>query len=183
MKNRFIATPSQVANVILTLAFRKTTEYKLTPYKLGKMVYMIYAWYYAISGAKLFSDPILIGENGPIVKEVDNQFSSQKNNIIPNGMLASTYNVDLNMDVGNLVDTNPEHLLVINIANTVLEFYKNENDTDLRSLTHAKGSVWYIETNNGKELQDKVGQPVSNYEAIKRRAEESIERYKATQGL
>ena len=98
--SQFIATPIQVANVVLTLALKKEAEYKLTPYKLGKMVYMVYAWYYALTDKKLFQDDILIGVNGPVVQDVDSQFAYCKNNVVT--MLASTFNVDTGTDIGNL---------------------------------------------------------------------------------
>ena len=54
--SQFIATSIQVANAVLILALEKEAEYKLTPYKLGKMVYMVYAWYYALTDKKLFQN-------------------------------------------------------------------------------------------------------------------------------
>jgi uncharacterized phage-associated protein len=180
MNNGYLATPAQVANVVLTLAFGKYEEYKLTPYKLGKLVYMIYAWYYAIYNKPLFQDSITIGVNGPVVDDIDNQFAIYKNNIVTS--LASTYNVDTGSDVGNLSANNFEHKKVIDIANTVLSFYKDLGDTEIRKLTHEEGSVWSIETGNGAKLQDKLGQPIADIATIKKRAEKAIERYKKYRG-
>jgi uncharacterized phage-associated protein len=171
-----IATPSQLANLILAITIGKRNEYHLTPYKLGKMVYVVYAWYYAITDTKLFTSPIQIGQNGPVIKEVDAQFAEHKNNIIPSGSKASTYDVDSGIDIGNLQQSNPEHLKVMNLTAKILEFYKDYDDTKIKDLTHEKGSLWEVETDGGKNCID---QNVTQFDAMKNRALSAMDKYTA----
>jgi len=173
MNNGYLATPAQVANVVLTLTVGKNDIYLLTPYKLGKLVYMVYAWYYALTGNKLFDSPPKLGENGPVIEEIDSQFAKYRNNIIPIGVKASTYDVDRGEDLGELSIDNKEHQIIINIVSGVVENYKNYNDEQLRKLTHEEDSVWSITNGNGLE----IGDSITDMEAIKRRAEIAIKKF------
>lgn len=171
--SQFIATPAQVANVVLTLTVGKNDIYLLTPYKLGKLVYMVYAWYYALTGNQLFYSTPKLGENGPVIEEIDSQFAQYKNNIIPIGARASTYDVDRGEELGDLSIDNKEHQNIINIVSGVVENYKNYNDNELRNLTHEQGSVWSVAMNKGL----KIGDNITDFQDIKQRAEVAIKKF------
>jgi uncharacterized phage-associated protein len=172
MNNGYLATPAQVANVVLTLTVGKNDIYLLTPYKLGKLVYMAYAWYYVLTGKKLFDSSPKLGENGPVIEEIDSQFAKNRNNIIPIEARASTYDVDRGEELGELSIDNKEHQIIINIVNTVLSFYKDLHDGNLKKLTHEEGSVWSIANDNGL----KIGDSITDMETIKQRAEIAIKK-------
>ena len=156
-----LATPLQIANVILALLVNQYEEYKLTPLKLGKLVYVIYAWYYTMYNEELFINPITVGNRGPVVEAIDSQFGIYTDNIIPQGTRANTYNVDTKTDVGDLEFQ--KHQKVIQLASICVEYYKDKSGDDMSNITHK----------NELQNEAKIGDNIDK-QLMKERAEKAI---------
>lgn len=157
MNNKFIATPSQVANVILTLCDDRA-EYKLNALKLVKLVYFVYAWYLAYSDDELFIEPIVVGARGPIIQSLNGEFSQYGDDYIPENIIASTYNIETRKDDGRLDidDSNPSIQTIFGIIEEVVNHYKDKTGTQLSNITHEENAPWSITTHNGESISMSV---------------------------
>jgi uncharacterized phage-associated protein len=157
MNNGFIATPSQVANVILTLCDNRR-EYKLNALKLVKLVYFVYAWYLAYEDENLFGEPIVVGVKGPIIQSLNGEFSQYGDDYIPENVFASTYNIETGKDDGKLDVDNQDKKIqtTLGIIEEVITYYKDKTGTQLSNITHEESAPWTLSSGVQMSVIDKA---------------------------
>ena len=137
-------TASHIANYFLLRAKHDKIS-DMTPMKLIKLVYIAYAWYYAISKKKLFKEKIEAWKNGPVVPSLHHEFKRFRNESIDE--FSRTRNVD--DDLFPLIYSDDYLTGVILLR--VWKSYKNKDGTTLSMITHGSDSFWDRIYNQGSE--------------------------------
>ena len=143
--------PQHIANYFLERASNECVP--VTPLKLVKLVYIAYGWNIAITGDKLFDEPIEAWRHGPVVPSLYHEFKHF--NKEPITCLAT------NLDMDTFEITTPRIMMNDDATNLVLSkvwvAYKRFDAWALRNKTHEKGSPWdkvYKKGGRGIELKD-----------------------------
>jgi hypothetical protein len=130
--------PSHIANYFLWKA-RKEDLNDVTPMKLIKLVYIGYAWYYAIYDKKLFAEQIQAWQYGPVIPSIYHEFKRFGSSPISN------YAIEFGLDTGEtsypIVMEKDEEIL--QVLGAVWEIYKNKSGTELSKITHEEDSPWH----------------------------------------
>ena len=125
-----------VANYFLDQAEREGIP--ITPMKLVKLVYIAYGWTLAVTGNRLFEEPIQAWQHGPVVPSIYHEFKHFGNSAI------NVRSYDLNPDSFELyvprIDKNDKDTNLV--LSKVWATHKGFRAWDLRNLTHKKGSPW-----------------------------------------
>lgn len=160
-------TPSAIANNILWIA--KEEDVSITPMQLMKLVYFVYGWTYALTGRKLFNEPIVAWKYGPVIQSLYYQFQSFGSNPINNFAVINSRNED-----GEIIDkkypiVDPNDEDVFNVLKLVWNGYKSRDGWNLSNLTHERDSAWDKAWRQGRDT------PL-NDEDIKERSLKGIHR-------
>ena len=135
-------TPQHVANFFLDLADEEGVS--LTQLKLMKLVYIAYGWYLAITGEKLFDEPIQAWRNGPVIPSLYHEFKSYGR--LPIDGRATSFDLDTGtISVPRIPETD---VVTVKILTLVWESYKRFSAAALVRRTHDDGTPWaetYVE--------------------------------------
>lgn len=124
-----------VANTILDLAATKGVI-GMTPMKLQKLLFFAQAWYMKNNPSKkLFPEPILKWQYGPVVGDVYREFSGFRSNPITN--YADNADGTISIIPKNRTD-------LYDFLIEILTVYGKYDAWTLSLMTHAKGTAWDI---------------------------------------
>jgi uncharacterized phage-associated protein len=179
-------TAPEVANYILRKFFEDNIE--ITPLKLQKIVYITYGWYLAITNKRLFEEPIVAWDLGPVIPSIY-YFYKGKNRIKDDEYIIINENHDeeyqifkKNNDITNVIFPFPveselfnekTYLLFDKIVQMVYEKYKNLSAFKLVEILHQKGSPWYKIYNRDNKLASGKHRPLLD-EDIKQKSLEAL---------
>lgn len=158
-------TPQHIANFFLYRA-KEEGIHDVTPMKLIKLVYIAYAWNFALYGKSLFNECIEPWQHGPVIPTLYHEFKNFKSDPITG--FAHNYDLDTRQTSYPVVDSNDDELLSV-LAN-VWSCYKNKTGSQLRDITHAENSAWSkarVTSCNMKkypeEIKTRALQAINNY--------------------
>ena len=135
IKNTFNKyTASHIANFFLLKAQRDKVP-DITAMKLAKLVYIAYAWYYAISKQRLFKEKIESWRYGPVVPSIYHEFKRFGNQPIEG------FSISDSEDLLPLIDSDDHFTGIILLR--VWKKYKNISVTTLIEITHEDKELWY----------------------------------------
>lgn len=144
-------TPQQVANYFLDRA--EEDSMSMTQLKLIKLVYIAYGWYLALTGEKLFAEPIEAWKHGPVIPSLYHEFKHFKSSPI----VGRSEDVDLD-DWEVIIPRIPDDDRTADmILSKVWAAYRRFRAWDLRNKTHEDGGPWhkvYQDDVNGIALRD-----------------------------
>jgi uncharacterized phage-associated protein len=140
-------TAAHVANYFLWRAWEEDME--ITPMKLQKLVYIAYGWNLVFRGSRLFKDPIVAWEYGPVIPSIYFEFKRYSGEPIKKDDYIAKFT-----EVGEL-DTVPivEDDEVIKILDLEWNFYKKYSGVELSKITHKEGSAWSEAWGKGKNTK------------------------------
>lgn len=144
-------TASHVANFMLDKAEEEGRP--LTQMKLQKLVYIAYGWYLALTGERLFPEPIYAWPHGPVVRTLYDEFKHFGGDRL--------YGRSVEFDLDSYDETTPR---IPNtdkdtnlILNRVWQSYKGFSASQLRGKTHSTDAPWsqiYDERNRNRVIPD-----------------------------
>lgn len=129
-------TPQHIANYFLDRAQEEGRG--LSPLKLIKLIYIAYGWVLALTGKRLFDEPIQAWKHGPVIPSIYHEFKHYRSGSIcePSGIF--------DMDTGGYeVPKIPKSDATTNlILEKVWAAYSGFSGWALRNKTHEAGTPW-----------------------------------------
>ncbi|MCL2575139.1 MAG: DUF4065 domain-containing protein [Defluviitaleaceae bacterium] len=119
-----------VSNNILQRAERD--EIEITPMKLQKLLYLVYARYLYLSGTPLFLNKFEVWQYGPVEREVYEYFKNFRWRPINNYA-----KID-----GKFLVVNEDSDFFRNVIDEVWLKYRNVDAWELSDMTHGEGTAW-----------------------------------------
>lgn len=149
-------TPQHIANYFLDRAERDGV--RLENMKLQKLVYIAYGWYLALTGKRLFDEPIQAWQHGPVIRSLYDEFKHFVSSAITGR--ATEINFDTWDETVPRVDAddNEVHL----ILSKVWAAYNRFSGWQLRAKTHEPGTPWsmtYDPAERDKVIPDELIRP------------------------
>lgn len=130
-------TARHIANYVLDRAADENRP--ITQLKLQKLVYIAYGWFLALTGRRLFDDPIEAWDHGPVIPCLYHEFKNF-------GRYPITVR-SIDFDIDRMLETEPQVSSEDDETNLVLdrvwESYKRYSGSTLRRKTHEVGSPWF----------------------------------------
>jgi uncharacterized phage-associated protein len=146
-------TPQHVANYFLSKADKEGRS--LTPLKLIKLIYIAYGWVLALTGKRLFDEPIQAWQHGPVIPSIYHEFKSfGKEPIDAKAAIFDLETFDFEHPEIDKKDKETKAIL-----DKVWSAYKMFSGWSLRNKTHEKGTPWsetYEEGVSDKEIPDNL---------------------------
>ena len=129
-------TPQHIANYFLDRAEAEGAT--LSPLKLIKLVYIAYGWVLALTGKRLFEEPIQAWKHGPVVPSVDHEFKHYRS-----GSICELSGI-FDMETGSYnIPRLPKSDATTNmILEKVWAAYKRFTGWALRNKTHEADTPW-----------------------------------------
>ena len=159
-----------VANFFLDQAEREGIP--ITPMKLVKLVYIAYGWHLALTGRRLFDEPIEAWKHGPVVPSLYHEFKDFGNKPI------DRRSYDLNEETFEFfvprIDKSRNDTSIV--LSKVWASYRHFSGWNLRNLTHEVGSPWSLVYDPNKKYTSLNDDDISAH--YKKRISEYIERSK-----
>jgi len=137
--------PQHVANFFLDKADEDGIA--VTQLKLIKLVYIAYAWYLALTGKRLFSEPIEAWQHGPVVESIYHEFKHFKKSKIVGRSVEVDFD-DWETFTPHVPDSDKETNLILG---KVWASYRRFSAWDLRNKTHEAGGPWHKVYKRGEE--------------------------------
>lgn len=137
-----LITPLVVANNFLVRG--KEEDIEITPLKLQKLVYFLYATYLKATNEKLFSEQFEVWTKGPVVPSIYTSFSSYGDNPIKTFAKDSQDKVFYVDEIG----------IYKRCLDTVWGKYKNLTGEELSKRTHEPGTAWTKAKNQSSPYLD-----------------------------
>ena len=130
----------EVANFFIELD-QLNGNYEMTNMRVNKLLYFAQGWSLALKGKPLFEDSIEAWEHGPVVNEIYQAFKPCGNNAI--------YDTVGDFDLESFSSDDVEFL------SSVYYNYVRYSTSELRNITHIKGSPWdkTYQNGNGRNKQ------------------------------
>ena len=129
-------TPQHIANYFLERA--EAERRPLTQLKLIKLVYIAYGWYLALTGNRLFEEPIQAWKHGPVIRSLYDEFKHFGS--APIDCKAMDFDLDtLEFHAPHVPDDDKETRLILD---RVWASYKDFSASALRNKTHEVDSPW-----------------------------------------
>ena len=129
-------TAQHIANFFLDAA--EAENMPMTQLKLLKLVYIAYGWYLALTGERLFREPIEAWKHGPVVRSLYHEFKHFRKDPI------SGRSEDIDLDtwdtVAPRIPASDEDTTLI--LHKVWAAYRRFRAWDLREKTHEAGGPW-----------------------------------------
>lgn len=158
-----IYTAQHVANFFLTKAEKE--GYGLTPLKLLKIVYIGYGWVLALTGRKLFDEPIQAWQHGPVVPSLYHEFKEFGSGVILSKSVLSEieeYGLTFNITLSNPEIPEDDEDVVF-ILGRAWDVYKDLGGWELRNKTHETDTPWSKVYSQGRRDCDLRDEDISNY--------------------
>ena len=163
-------TASHIANFFLLKAKHDKVS-DITAMKLVKLVYIAYAWYYAICKKKLFDEKIEAWRYGPVVPSIYHEFKRFRHESI------DCFSINNTDDLFPLIYENDYLAGVILLR--VWKSYKNKDGIRLSNITHGDEGFWkstYSNSNEQKNYEEQL-------KLMAARAKEAIVKFYGERGL
>lgn len=141
-------TVSHVANYFLQKA--QKLGQKITHLKLQKLVYFAFGYYLASTNRKLFNEPILAWQFGPVVRSLYKEFQHFGDAEITS--LATEFDTENFVFYEALIP--PTDTNTLRVLDTVWEKYSSYSAARLVDLTHTKDSPWEVTHKRGESIID-----------------------------
>ena len=148
-------TASHIANYFLLKAKHDKIS-DMTPMKLVKLVYIAYAWYYAICKEKLFKEKIEAWKNGPVVPSLHHEFKRFRHESI------DEFSRNVDDDLIPLIYSGDNLTGIILLR--VWKSYKDKDGETLSNITHGNDSFWDKIYNNPSEKEPPYEEQLSHIE-------------------
>jgi len=166
-------TPAHIANFFIVKSQQEGIN--LDPMKLLKLVYIAYGWNLAINDSKLFNEPILAWNYGPVIASLYHEiraFPFNDKNNLDKDFRCAIYQEDCPTSrATNIPHVEPDDIKVNRVLDAVWINYKKFDGISLSKITHEDGSPWHqAYFGNGKNAQ-------LDDELIKKRSIEAIEKF------
>ncbi|MCL2854470.1 MAG: Panacea domain-containing protein [Defluviitaleaceae bacterium] len=127
-----------ISNNILRLAFRDNIE--VTPMKLQKLLYLLYARYLHLGNEPLFSSRFEVWKYGPVLRDIYNHFKD---------FGARPINGYAEIDGKALVLDESVNDLFKEALELTWDRFKDFSGQQLSALTHLQGTAWHIANGRG----------------------------------
>ena len=132
MKGAFnVVTALEVANNVIRRALDEKRS--LSPMKLQKLIYFIYARYYSETGIRLFSERFGTWKNGPVLDTVYQEFKTFGSSSIDRFCIKDNR-------IKSVDEDSSESFRIV--IDDLWRKYKDCNGTELSKITHTPGSAW-----------------------------------------
>ena len=141
-------TPQHIANYFLDRA--EAEGRTLGHMKVQKLVYIAYGWYLALTGERLFNEPIQAWQHGPVIRSLYDEFKHYVNRGITER--ATELNLDTWDEVVPRVD--PADTMVELVLGKVWAAYNRFSGWQLRQKTHEPETPWSLTYDPGE--RDKI---------------------------
>lgn len=148
-------TPQHIANYFIDCAVRDGQS--LDPLKLIKLVYIAYGWVLALTGEKLFDEPIEAWKHGPVIPSVYHEFKHYR--------YANISERAGNWDMETGTYCAPEIPKADTTIHLILEkvwaAYSQFSAWSLRNKTHEPNTPWTLtyDKSLGKVIKDELIAP------------------------
>jgi uncharacterized phage-associated protein len=129
-------TPQHIANYVLHRG--KKEGISLSPMKLLKLVYIAYGWNLALTGKKLFDEPIQAWKHGPVIESLYHEFKHFRSDPI------TDFAIKFDLDSGDAVvpEVTKDDLDTNLILDKVWASYSKFSGSTLRAKTHEPDTPW-----------------------------------------
>lgn len=149
-------TPQHVANYFLDRAAEEGRT--LDQLKLMKLVYIAYGWVLALTGKRLFDEPIQAWQHGPVIRSLYDEFKRFRRDPI------STRATEFNLDTWDVTTPEIDHADSGTrlILDKVWAAYRAFSGWQLREKTHEPGTPWtltYDPAQRDREIPDELIRP------------------------
>jgi len=124
-------SPLVYANTIIKRSLQ--TDVPVSPLKLQKLLYFLYAYYYSVNEQPLFAANFEKWKYGPVVSEVYQAFQKYGGNRI------TDFAYDCN---GKVTVIDERHQAFSECLQAVWSKYGNYTGNELSTLTHGEGTAW-----------------------------------------
>ena len=144
-------TPQHIANYFLGRG--DSDGIPISPLKLIKLVYIGYGWNIALTGEKLFNEPIEAWQHGPVIESLYHEFKHFKNG--PIDKWAETFDFETSEATIPVVPKSDKDTILI--LSKVWAAYSRFSAWALRNKTHEEGGPWhkvYKKDESGVVLKD-----------------------------
>ena len=149
-------TPQHIANYFLDRADEEGRS--LGHMKLQKLVYIAYGWYLALTGEKLFHEPIQAWKHGPVVRSLYDEFKHFASESVQGR--ATEVKFETWEHVEPRVDQTDD--MVNLVLSKVWAAYNQFSGWQLRQKTHEPETPWsqtYSAFERNKEIPDELIRP------------------------
>ncbi|MDI9347990.1 MAG: DUF4065 domain-containing protein [Methylacidiphilales bacterium] len=166
-------TAKDVADVFKVFAHGYKQD--INPYKLIKLVYISFTWFYAYSGGrKLFEDKILVATNGPVIKSLQDEYSNETNpdcfasdmwrleNNYPSEQDETKINARLLEIQTKFIKMVPQEMEMLPAMIVAGVWERYGGGKDFKSITHDERSPWHYCRTHGMEEFDFTNQEMVN---------------------
>jgi uncharacterized phage-associated protein len=135
-EQRLAYTAQHVANYFLDRA--RDDGRDMDPLKLIKLIYIAYGWVLALTGDKLFEEPIQAWRHGPVIPSIYHEFKHYRS-----GPICESAGI-FDMDTGTYeIPRIPKSDATTNlILEKVWAAYRRFSGWALRNKTHEQGTPW-----------------------------------------
>ena len=155
---------------------------EITPLKLQNIIYIVYGYYLIITKKRLFDEPILAWDLGPVVPSIYYFYKGKnriknKEYIFINEKYDKEYRIfpkycDLNYvifpyPVESELYNEETDLYFCSVVNMVYKFYKWKSNKELVEILHQKGSPWYKVYNRNNILASGKNRPLLDEDICK----------------
>ena len=130
-------TPQHIANYFLQRG--EEDGIPITPLKLIKLVYIAYGWNIALTGKRLFEEPIEAWKHGPVIESLYHEFKHFKNSPIDEW----AEDFDFESQEGTIPKVSIADKDTNLILSKVWVAYSRFGAWVLRNKTHEVGSPWH----------------------------------------
>jgi len=134
---------SHIANFFLDKS--KQDSIPVTQMKLMKLVYIGYGWVYAVLDKKLFDEPILAWQHGPVIRSLYDEFKHFGSREINKPAVEFDFD-NAELTTPKISDDDSQIQLVLE---KVWDVYKRFSASSLRQKTHEAGTPWSTTYDSG----------------------------------
>lgn len=145
-------TAQHVANFFLSKAREEGRS--LDPIKLIKLIYIGYGWYLALTGKRLFSEPIQAWRHGPVIPSIYHEFKHYRSSPIED--YSTNFNLSTLEERVPQLDSTSDATAILQ---RVWDIYKRFSGWSLRNKTHETNTPWrrtYEENCYNAEIDDEL---------------------------
>jgi uncharacterized phage-associated protein len=167
-------TPQQIANYFIDRA--KAEGRELGQLKLMKLVYIAYGWVLALTGRRLFDEPIRAWKHGPVMRTLYDEFKRFRSG--PITAHATEYDLDTGEQIVPTVPREDEETTMI--LDKVWAAYKAFSGWSLRNKTHEPDTPWtttYYELGENSVISDTL--IASHFRTVIRRLLDDVRTFAA----
>jgi uncharacterized phage-associated protein len=131
-------TPQHIANYFLDRAAQERRS--LGHMKVQKLVYIAYGWYLALTGKRLFNEPIQAWQHGPVIRSLYDEFKHFSNE----GITSRATEIDLDTWEERTPRIDPSDKTAEMILGKVWAAYNRFSGWQLREKTHEPQTPWSL---------------------------------------